>query len=64
MAGKSQEDLPSEIAELFAAAKRLPLGPKRDKLLCKVLELEARLKVERWVSSSGLRPPRGAEDRD
>jgi hypothetical protein len=64
MAGKSQEDIPSEIAELFAAAKKLPLGPKRDTLLLKAKELEATWKVERWVSSSGLRPPREAGNHD
>jgi hypothetical protein len=64
MAGKSREDLPSEIAKLLAAAEKLPLGPKRDRLLWKAKELEATWKIERWVSSSELRPPRGAEDRD
>ena len=57
MAGETQ-DLPSEITELFAAAAKLPLGKKRDELLWKALEMEARFKVERWVNSSGLRPLR------
>ncbi|WP_284266650.1 hypothetical protein [Bradyrhizobium iriomotense] len=62
MAGTSE--LPPEIAELFAAAEKLPLGKKRDELLWKALELEARLKVERWLNSSGLRPPRRTGDED
>jgi hypothetical protein len=59
MAGKSQEEpfIPSDIAALFVAAEELPSGKKRDKLRCKALELEARLKIERWINSSGLRPP-------
>ncbi|WP_245329227.1 hypothetical protein [Bradyrhizobium centrolobii] len=50
--------MPSQIAELFAAAEKLPLGRERDELLWKALELEATLKVERWINSSGLQPPR------
>ncbi|MGV7219821.1 hypothetical protein [Bradyrhizobium sp. UFLA05-112] len=56
------QDLPPEIAELFVAAEKLPLGKKRDDLLWKALELEARLNVERWVSSPGLRPRRETAD--
>jgi len=56
--------LSSEIAKMFAAADKLPLGEKRDELLWKAMELQARLKVERWVNSSGLRPPRGTRGED
>ncbi|OAF01374.1 hypothetical protein AYJ54_28825 [Bradyrhizobium centrolobii] len=58
MAERPRECLPSQIAELFAAAEKLPLGRERDELLWKALELEATLKVERWINSSGLQPPR------
>ncbi|MBR0777242.1 hypothetical protein JQ625_20580 [Bradyrhizobium diazoefficiens] len=48
----------SEIAELFEAAARPFLGKERDDLLWEALDMETRLKAERWVSSIGLRPPR------
>ncbi|MCP3465410.1 MULTISPECIES: hypothetical protein [unclassified Bradyrhizobium] len=58
------QDLPPDIAELFAAAEKLPLGKERDSLLWKALELEARLNVERWVGAPGLRSPRGTAGKD
>ncbi|MGV7212469.1 hypothetical protein [Bradyrhizobium sp. UFLA05-112] len=63
MAEETQE-LPPEITELFVAAEKLPLGKKRDELLWKALELEAKFKMERWVNSSGLRPPRNVGSGD
>lgn len=61
MAGKAGK-LPSDIAELFVAADKLPLGRKRDELLSRALELEATLRMERWIGSSELRPPRRTDE--
>jgi len=62
--GLNTKGLPSDIAELFVAAEKLPLGKKRDELLSRALELEATLKMERWINSSGLRPPRKTSNDD
>jgi hypothetical protein len=42
---------------VFAAAK-LPRGAERSELLLKVRDREAVVRIERWVSSPGLRSPK------
>ncbi len=48
----------SDIAALVAAAEKMRPGKERDKLLSKVLALEAVAEMEKWINSTGLQPPK------
>ena len=39
-------------------ADRLPPGPERDELLKKVKLFESYAKIENWIASPGLQPPK------
>jgi hypothetical protein len=50
-----QERLVRFIEEARTAAKNVPVGPKRHSLLQKARDAEAAAKIERWLSSPGLK---------
>ena len=53
-----QERLSNFVQNARATAKRLPPGAERQDLLLKVREGEAAAKIDRWLSSPGLRAPK------
>ena len=53
-----QERLTKFVQESRAAAKTLPPGAERHDLLLKAREGEAAAKIDRWLSSPGLRGPK------
>jgi len=46
------------IADTRAQASTMPEGAERTELLQRILEAEAALKIERWVASPELQPPK------
>jgi len=53
-----QERLTKFAQEARAAAKSLTVGAERHDLLQKARDGEAAAKIDRWLSSPGLRPPK------
>jgi hypothetical protein len=53
----SFEPLALEALRVKEQIKSLPQGRKRELLARKARELEIALHVDKWLSSSGLRPP-------
>jgi hypothetical protein len=53
-----QERLAKFAQDARAAAKQLPAGTERHQLLQKARDGENAAKIERWLSSPGLRDPK------
>ncbi len=53
-----QERLSSEANRLREKAKSLRPSAQRDHLMKKVEQLEAAAKIDAWLSSPGLQPPK------
>ncbi len=51
------ERLDKEIQRLQIEAEKLPPGNEREELLRKARRAETALKIDKWASSPGLRPP-------
>lgn len=52
------ERLALEAHRLKEQAKTLPYGRQRDEILRKARQIETASRINEWVSSPGLRPPR------
>jgi hypothetical protein len=50
--------LAEEAERLREEAEKLPHGKERETLLRKARQADTALKVDAWLSSSGLRPPK------
>ncbi len=61
MSADNQKSLEAKWAkqaeEFIAAADRLPHGPERSALLKKARQLGTASRMEKWLSSPGLKPP-------
>jgi hypothetical protein len=53
-----QDRLLRGAAQAREAASQLPPGADRDELALRALENEAAAKIDRWLSSPGLRSPK------
>ena len=50
--------LANESERLREEAEKLPHGPKREILLRKARQADIALRVDEWLSSPGLQPPK------
>jgi hypothetical protein len=53
-----QERVSAWAAQLRAQAAQLPPGPKRDGLLMKAREADMSARINGWINSRGLQPPK------
>lgn len=55
-----EENIAAEKARLEAQIAQLPPGPQKERLLKKINQLETASRVNQWLTSPGLQPPRPA----
>jgi hypothetical protein len=53
-----EENVAAEKARLETQVAKLPPGPRRDKLLKKIRQLETASHISEWLNSPGLQPPK------
>jgi hypothetical protein len=53
-----QERLADAVARLRKEAKGIPAGIERERILQKARRAETALRVDRWLSSGELQPPK------
>jgi hypothetical protein len=53
-----QERLAREAEQARMRATSMPSGKERDTLLRKARQAETALRIDQWLSSPGLRPPK------
>ena len=55
-----EERLAAEKSRLEAQAAKLRRGPQKDELLHKIAQLETAARINDWLNSPGLQPPKTA----
>jgi hypothetical protein len=53
-----EDRIAAERAQVEQAAANLPEGPHKDTLLKNINQLDKALRINRWLSSPGLQPPK------
>jgi hypothetical protein len=53
-----QERLADEARQLLEEARLLPPGASREKILKRARQAETASRIDEWLSSPGLRPPK------
>ena len=55
----SDEHLEEQAMRLRKEAQSTPLGVEREKLIRQARKAEAAARIQEWLSSPGLQPPKG-----